>query len=88
MELGSVGDDRQKSRVYALLLEAGTHTVKWVLTGGRFGNNLLRFEEADTGKPLWLSYSAEELKEVGKLSRNEITDAASQERGWPIPQGW
>jgi hypothetical protein len=87
-ELGSVGDDRQKSRVYALLLEAGTHTVKWVLTGGRFGNNLLRFEDPDTGKSLWLSYSAEDLKEVGKISRNDLTDAASQERGWPIPQGW
>ena len=33
-EIGSVGDDRQKSGVYELNLAEGTHTVKWVLTGG------------------------------------------------------
>jgi hypothetical protein len=87
-ELGTVGDDRQKSHIYALTLEAGAHAVKWVLTGGRFGNNLLRFEDPDTGKPLSLSYSAEDLKDVGKIPRNDLTDAASEERGWPIPQGW
>lgn len=87
-ELGSVGDDRQKSHFYKVTLDSGTYPVKWELTGGWFGNNLLRFEEADTGKMLRLSFSAQDLKEVGKPSASDVTDAASEERGWPIPQGW
>jgi hypothetical protein len=87
-ELGSVGDDRVKSRVHKLTLDAGAHPVKWVLTGGRFGNNLLRFEDPATGTPLTLAFAAEDLKDVGKPNRSDLTDAASEERGWPIPQGW
>src|SRR5688572_17556166 len=40
LEIGSVGDNIQKSEIYKLKLEAGEHRVKWVLRGGRFGNNL------------------------------------------------
>jgi hypothetical protein len=88
LEIGSVGDNTRKSEVYRLTLEAGTHRVKWVLRGGRFGNNLLQFEDPQTGKPLSLTFSAEDLKEVGKVSARDVAEAVSEERGWPIPQGW
>jgi hypothetical protein len=88
LEIGSVGDNIQKSQIYKLNFEAGTHRVKWVLRGGRFGNNLLRFEDPATGKLLSLTYSAEDLKAVGKVSAREVAEATSEERGWPIPLDW
>jgi hypothetical protein len=87
-EVGSVGDNTQKSRVHELPLGAGTHRVKWVLRGGRFGNNLLRFEDPDTGEALPLAFAAEDLKAAGKFAAGDVANAASEERGWPIPQGW
>jgi hypothetical protein len=86
--LGTVGDDTQKSRIYRLQLKAGTYPVKWVLTGGRFGNNLLRFENLTTGKLLPLTFSAQDLKEVGKFAAGDLAVADSNERGWPIPLDW
>jgi hypothetical protein len=88
LEIGSVGDNTRKSEIYKLTLEAGTHRVKWVLRGGRFGNNLLRFEESATGKPLSLTFTEEDLKGIGDVPAKDVAIAASQERGWPIPLDW
>jgi hypothetical protein len=86
--LGTVGDDTQKSRIYSLRLKAGTYPVKWVLTGGRFGNNLLRFEDPRTGKLLPLTFSEQDLKKAGKFGAGDMAVADSNERGWPIPLDW
>jgi hypothetical protein len=88
LEIGSVGDNTQKSQIYKLKLEAGTHRVKWVLRGGQFGNNLLRFEDPVTGKPLSLTFSAEDVKDAGQFSAKDAAVANSEERGWPIPLDW
>jgi hypothetical protein len=88
LEIGSVGDNTVKSQIYKLTLEAGTHRVKWILRGGRFGNNLLRFEEPATGKPLSLTFSAEDVKEAGNVPARNVGVANSEERGWPIPLDW
>lgn len=88
LEMGSVGDDIQKSQIFKLNFEAGTHRVKWVLRGGRFGNNLLRFEDASTGKLLPLNYSEDDVQEAGPFNAKELGIADSQERGWPIPLDW
>jgi hypothetical protein len=87
-ELGSVGGNTQKSRVHKLTLHSGTHRVEWVLRGGRFGNNLLRFEAPATGDLLPLTFSAEDLRAAGEPPAEDVGEAASEERGWPIPQGW
>jgi hypothetical protein len=87
-EVGSVGDNRQKSRTDLLSLAGGTHPVQWVLRGGRFGNNLLRFEDPQTGDLLPLSFAEENLKEVGPVPAKDVVPVTSDERGWPIPQGW
>jgi hypothetical protein len=88
LEIGSVGDNIQKSQVYKLKLEAGTYRVKWVLRGGRFGNNLLRFEDPGTGEMLPLRFSAKDLRAAGRPFTKDVGEAASEERGWPIPPGW
>jgi hypothetical protein len=87
-ELGSVGDDLQKSRSYWLELAPGEHLVRWELTGGLFGNSVLRFEEADTGKLLPLSYTKDDLKGIESFPAKRVVDVTAEERGWPIPQGW
>ena len=87
-EIGSVGDNRQKSRTDLLTLSEGAHPVRWVLRGGRFGNNLLRFEDPKTGALLPLSFTEEDLKEVGPVPAKDVVPVTSEERGWPIPQGW
>src|SRR4051794_15737287 len=84
-QLGSVGDDLQKSQAYWLELDAGDHAVRWELTGGLFGNSLLRFEEADTGTPLALSDAQEDLKGLETFPAKRVVDVAAEERGWPIP---
>src|SRR3954451_21576501 len=88
LEIGSVGDNIQKSQVHKLTVEGGTHRVKWVLRGGRFGNNLLRFEDPATGRLLPLTFSEEDLRAAGKFSPRDVGEAVSEERGWPIPPGW
>ncbi len=87
-EIGSVGDDRQKSHLYPLTLTPGQHSIRWVLRGGRLGNNLLRFEDPNSGKLLPLTFSRDDLKDFAAFPAKNVIRITSTERGWPIPQGW
>jgi tRNA A-37 threonylcarbamoyl transferase component Bud32 len=42
-ELGSIGDDRIKNVTYRHRVQKGPHAVRWVLTGGQFGDCMLQF---------------------------------------------
>jgi hypothetical protein len=51
-EIGSSGDDRVKNPIYDLELDAGSHSVEWLITGGDFGDCVLQFFDRDTKQPL------------------------------------
>ena len=86
--LGSVGDDRKKSQVYELPLDAGTHQVTWELRAGTFRHNLLKFENPKTGKMLPLYYSKDDAKAVKLSEAKKVVHLTSKKRGWPIPSDW
>ena len=56
--LGTVGDDLAKNVIYVVKLPQGTHRVRWVLTGGVFQNNLLKFEDPQSGALLEVFHEA------------------------------
>jgi hypothetical protein len=55
--LGQVGGMRATSDIYKLDLNAGEHTVRWVLEGEDFGTCSLAFTNAATAQPLPLYHN-------------------------------
>jgi hypothetical protein len=81
-QIGQVGDDTAKAEVYLLKLPAGVHPVRWVLTGGTFQNNLLKFEDPSTGEPLRVFYGDEQRKQSGAADAREHIEAAADPSEW------
>ena len=59
--VSQVGDDRSKNHVSEQGLARGKHTIRWVLTGGLFGNSFVKFENPRTGDLLPLYFTKEDL---------------------------
>jgi hypothetical protein len=82
-QLGQVGDDTVKNVIYTRTLPAGAHEVRWVLTGGLFQPNLLRFQDAKTGELLHMFHTAEQRETSGAAQADKIIDAQGAVAGWP-----
>lgn len=89
-QIGQVGDDTAKSVVYTLTLPQGTHEIRWVLTGGTFQTNLLKFQAAKTGELLSVYHTAKQRDETGAAKAAETVDAQGMVEGWPPvdPKAW
>jgi hypothetical protein len=81
-QIGQVGDDTAKAEVYVLTLPAGVHPVRWVLTGGTFQNNLLKFEDAQTGELLRVFYDDAQYRESGAAEAREGVEACADPTEW------
>lgn len=89
--LGTVGDDLVKNVIYVVRLSQGAHRVRWVLTGGTFQNNLLRFEDPQTGTLLDVFHDAGQREASGADSAREIVVADRDPAEWSIavdPRQW
>ena len=88
--IGQVGDDTAKSVVYKITLPRGTHLIKWVLTGGTFQTNLLKFQAVKTGDLLSVYHTAKQRDETGATKAAKIIDAQGTVEGWPRvdPKAW
>jgi hypothetical protein len=89
--LGTVGDDLVKNVIYVVKLPEGAHRVRWVLTGGVFQNNLLKFEDPQTGNLLDVFYDAGQREVSGADSAREVVDADRDPSEWSIagdPTAW
>ena len=88
--IGQVGDDMAKSVVYTLTLPQGTHEIRWVLTGGTFQTNLLKFQAAKTGDLLSVYHTAQQRDETGAATAATTIDAQGTVEGWPPvdPKAW
>jgi hypothetical protein len=81
-QLGQVGDDTAKAEVYILTLPAGVHPVRWVLTGGTFQNNLLKFEDPNSGELLRVFYDDAQRRLSGAADAREGVEAAADPAEW------
>ena len=82
--VGSIGDDRVKDIVYRLPLKAGAYPVKWVLTGGDFGNSVLQFVDDRTKRILPVTAPAEAVSVATSPPLKRILDNSSaQPRSLP-----
>jgi len=84
-QLGQVGDDTVKNVIYRRTLPQGIHEVRWVLTGGLFQANLLKFQDAEGGKLLTVFHTPAQREETGAAKAAEIVDAQGDVEGWPHP---
>jgi hypothetical protein len=82
-QIGQVGDDLAKNVVYTLTLPKGTHKVRWVLTGGTFQPNLLRFQKGKSGELLTLFHTQRQLEETGAAKAVKTIEAQGEVEGWP-----
>jgi hypothetical protein len=81
--LGQVGDDTVKNVIYTRTLPKGVHEVRWVLTGGTFQANLLKFQDAKTGKLLKVFHTAKQRTQTGAAQAAVMVDARGTIEGWP-----
>jgi hypothetical protein len=89
--IGTVGDDLVKNVIYVVKLPQGTHRVRWVLTGGTFQNNLLKFEDPQTGDLLEVFHDSGQRGASGADSAREIVKADRDPAEWSIavdPTAW
>jgi hypothetical protein len=84
-QIGQVGDDTVKNVIYSLKLTEGQHQVRWVLTGGTFQANLLKFQNADSGKRLPMYFTTKQRKDSGAAKPTKIIKARGELEGWPPP---
>jgi hypothetical protein len=82
-QIGQVGDDTVKNVIYTLALPKGTHPVRWVLTGGTFQANLLKFQDVKTGELLRVFHTAKQRAETGADKAVKTIDAQGELAGWP-----
>lgn len=90
-QLGQVGDDTVKSVIYTISLPKGLHEVRWVLTGGTFQANLLKMQDAKSGKLLPLFHTPKQRDESGASQAVKTIDAQGDVEGWPPatdPKAW
>lgn len=88
--VGQVGDDMAKNVVYTLTLPQGMHEIRWVLTGGTFQTNLLKFQAAKTGDLLNVYHTARQRDETGAAQAAKTIHAHGTVEGWPPvdPKSW
>jgi len=86
--VSKIGDDTKKSHQFEQGLGRGKHKINWVLVGGHFATNLLKFEDLKTGDLLPVYFSQEDLEGLEDFRKKEIYEVESEKRGWPIPAGW
>jgi hypothetical protein len=89
--MGTVGDDLPKNIIYVAKLRQGTHRIRWVLTGGLFQNNLLKFEDPQTGALLEIFHDAGQREASGADSARDIVEADRDPAEWSIavdPTAW
>jgi hypothetical protein len=89
--LGAVGDDLVKNVIYVVELPQGAHRVRWMLTGGTFQNNLLKFEDPQTGTLLEVFHDAGQREASGVDSAREFVEADRDPAEWSIandPRAW
>jgi hypothetical protein len=88
-KIGQVGDDTVKVVIYPLTLSQGQHEVRWVLTGGTFQPNLLKFQDAESSKLLPMYFTSKQRKETGAAKATSIIKAKGHVDGWPpAPNSW
>lgn len=85
-QIGQVGDDTVKNVIYTLTIPKGTHKVRWLLTGGLFQANLLKFQNARSGELLTLFHTPQQREETGAGKAAKTIDAQGELEGWPLPQ--
>ena len=81
-KLGKVGDDIGKSVIYVVKLPQGRHTIRWVLTGGMFQHNMLKFEDPQTGELLRVSHDSAQQQETGAVQATDLVEAGADPREW------
>lgn len=81
-KLGIVGDDTAKAEVYLITLSEGVHLVRWVLTGGMFQNNFLKFEDPRTGELLPLYFTDAQRQETGAATAPRHVEASADPSEW------
>ncbi len=89
--LGTVGDDLVKNVIYVVKLPHGAHRVRWVLTGGLFQNNMLKFEDPQTGELLEVFHDSGQRSATGADSAREIVEVDRDPAEWSIaidPTAW
>jgi hypothetical protein len=82
-QVGQVGDDTVKNVIYTRTLPAGLHEVRWVLTGGLFQPNLLKFQDSAIGELLSMFHTAAQREETGASRAALVIDAQGEVAGWP-----
>lgn len=88
-KLGQVGDDTVKVVIYSLTLPKGRHPVRWVLTGGLFQPNVLKFQDVNSGKLLSLYHTDKQRDETGAAKATTVIKAQGKVAGWPpAPNAW
>lgn len=86
-QLGQVGDDTAKAEVYLLTLPAGTHPIRWVLTGGTFQNSLLKLEDPRTGELLRVFSDESQRRKTGADQASEGLEAGDDPSEWVQAMG-
>lgn len=81
--IGQVGDDMAKFVIYTLTLPRGKHRIRWVLTGGTFQPNLLKFQNVKTGHLLKMFHTPKEREQTGASEAVKTIDAQGEVEGWP-----
>jgi hypothetical protein len=81
--IGQVGDDTVKVVIYSLTLPEGTHEVRWELTGGLFQPNILKFQDANSGKLLSVFHTTKQSEETGAAKARTLIEAKGKVAGWP-----
>lgn len=89
--VGQVGDDTVKNVIYTRTLPQGLHEVRWILSGGLFQANLLKFQDARSGELFTLFHTTKQREETGAAKAARIIDAQGDIEGWPPatdPKAW
>lgn len=81
--LGRVGDDLAKKVIYVVKLPKGKHAIRWVLRGGTFQHNFLKFEDPQTGALLRVCFDVTQYVDSCAATSTELVEAAMNPGDWP-----
>jgi hypothetical protein len=81
--LGKVGDDMAKSVIYVVKLRKGRHSIRWILSGGTFQHNFLKFEDPQTGEVLHVYHDSAQRHDTGTDRATELVEANTAPSEWP-----
>jgi hypothetical protein len=63
--------------------------VRWVLTGGTFQPNVVKFQDAESGKLLTVFHTPAQREASGAAKARIVIEAQGKVDGWPpAPQAW